>query len=186
MARSDDALLRVRRAYEGAHVLAAARSLVIVAAMLLVAVALHRVTNATYFVAGTFALAMATLAWRGGAWRRGAIAGTIAGLPALVVPAIVWTLTTQGGHCATCDTGANLPCMIACFGTASLVGLLVGYRAISDTSPLRYTLAAIATAALGGLLGCATTGLGGAVGVVVGLVAGGVTGWVVAGRPASA
>jgi hypothetical protein len=36
------------------------------------------------------------------------------------------------------------------------------------------------------LLGCGTTGLGGATGVVVGLVAGGVAGWLVAGRTAQA
>ena len=53
-------------------------------------------------------------------------------------------------------------------------------------SPRRYALAAIATAALGGLLGCGTTGLGGATGVVLGLVAGGVAGWIVAGRTAHA
>jgi len=32
------------------------------------------------------------------------------------------------------------------------------------------------------LLGCGTTGLGGASGIVVGLVAGGLTGWITAGR----
>src|SRR6266850_1532709 len=52
------------------------------------------------------------------------------------------------------------------------------FAAIRAASPRRYALAAIATAALTGTLACATTGLGGALGVVVGLVAGGVTGWV--------
>jgi outer membrane lipoprotein SlyB len=62
----------------------------------------------------------------------------------------------------------------------------VGYRSICDSSPRRYALAATATAALGGLLGCGTTGLGGAAGTVLGLVAGGVAGWIVAGRTAHA
>ena len=66
------------------------------------------------------------------------------------------------------------------------VGFVVGGYAMHDTSPRRFGLGAIATAALTGLLGCATTGLGGATGIVIGLVAGGVTGWVVAGPRARA
>jgi hypothetical protein len=76
--------------------------------------------------------------------------------------------------------------MIVCFATSSLVGALVGTRAAGDRSPPRFALAAIAAAALTGLLGCGTIGLGGALGIVVGLVAGGVTGWVVAARSAHA
>jgi hypothetical protein len=75
--------------------------------------------------------------------------------------------------------------MITCFATSSIVGLLVGYRAMNESSR-RFAIAAIATAALTGLLGCGTTGLGGALGVVIGLVAGGVTGWFVAARAAHA
>lgn len=82
--------------------------------------------------------------------------------------------------------GPSLPCLIACFGTSALVGVLVGSRAATDTWPRRFAIAAVATAALTGLLGCATMGLGGALGVVAGLVAGSVTGWVVAGRAAHA
>ena len=39
-------------------------------------------------------------------------------------------------------------------------------------------VAGVLDAALTGLLACATTGYAGALGIVVGLVAGGVTGWV--------
>ena len=67
-----------------------------------------------------------------------------------------------------------------------VVGALVGYQAISDRSPVRFGGAAITTAALTGLLGCATMGLSGALGVVVGLVAGGVTGWAFAHGPKAA
>jgi hypothetical protein len=62
--------------------------------------------------------------------------------------------------------------------------MFVGHRASTDASPPRFATAAIASAALTGLLGCGTTGLGGAIGVVAGLVAGGVTGWIVAARTA--
>ena len=186
MARSELALRRVKRAYEVAHLASAVRGLAVSAGLVVIALGLYRVTNATYLVAAALATAMATFAWRGGAWRRGAFAGVLAGLPPLIIPSIAWTLSSSAGHCTNCETSATLPCLIACFGTGSLVGILVGYRAISDSSPRRYALAAITSAALGGLLGCGTTGLGGATGVVVGLVAGGVAGWIVAGRTAHA
>ena len=186
MARSDQILRRIKRAYEVTHLLAAGRALVIAAILVVIAGGLYRVTHATYFVAAALAVVMTVLAWRGGAWRRGAFAGVLAGLPPLIIPSIAWTLSSSAGHCSNCESSATLPCLIACFSTGSLVGILVGYRAISDSSPRRYALAAIATASLGGLLGCGTTGLGGATGVVVGLVAGGVAGWIVAGRTAHA
>lgn len=186
MKRSDRALHHVRRAYELAHVLAALRGAGIAVLLALVAFGLYRVTSVTWLVATTLAMTLAVLAWRGGAWRRGAFAGVIAGLPPLLVPSIAWTLFANAGHCTNCEMMATLPCILACFGSGSLVGILVGYRAIGDSSPRRYALAAISTAALTGLLGCGTIGLGGAVGVSVGLVVGGVAGAFVAGRAAQA
>jgi hypothetical protein len=184
--KRSDALRRVRRAYEGAHVSAALRAFVIGLAFVVLAYGLYPFTAVTVWVATTLLATIGFLAWRGGSWRRGALAGMLAGLPPLIVPSIVWTLTSSAGHCTGCETSATLPCLVACFGSGSLVGMLVGYRAISDASPRRYGIAAISTAALGGLLGCGTTGLGGAIGVVVGLVVGGVAGWIVAGRTARA
>ena len=183
MARSDLALARARRAYELAHLAAAAGALAIGAALCLVALGLYRTASETWLVAAMLLPALATLAWQGGAWRRGALAGVIAGLPPLIVPSIVMTGHV---HCAGCDHHAMWPCILACFGTSSLVGIAVGYRAIADVSPRRFAFGAIATAALAGMLGCGTTGLGGALGVALGVVAGGVTGWLVAGRTAQA
>lgn len=51
--------------------------------------------------------------------------------------------------------------------------------------PAAALVSAIATATLTGLLGCATLGLGGALDVVIGLVAGSITGWAYA-RPRAA
>ena len=188
MARSDaptTALRRVHRAYEGAHVLAAARALAIAAALLALALAFHGSTSVMWLVAITLGATLTVLAWRGGAWRRGALAGVLAGVPPLIVPSLVMALSSRG-HCTGCTPTAQWLCVLACFGSGSLVGILVGYRAITDRAPRRYALAAITTGALTGLLGCGTTGLGGAFGVVIGLVAGGITGWVVAGRTAHA
>jgi len=183
MSPADAGLRRARRAYETTHVFAALRGLAIAGALIVLAIGLHQTSDATWLVAAALSASLAVFAWRGGAWRRGAFAGVIAGLPPLIAPSIVFALS-HGGHCATCETGATLPCLITCFGTGSLVGILVGYRAIIDRSPRRFAGGALATAALTGLLGCGTTGLGGTLGVVIGLAAGGVTGWVVAGRTA--
>ena len=186
MARSDVTLRRVRWAYEGAHVLSAVRGIAIAAAVAIAAAGLHRTTDASWLVAGALAIALGGLGWRGGAWRRGAIAGVLAGLPPLIVPSLVIALSTTTAHCDGCTPATLWWCTLSCFGASSIVGTFVGHRATSDRAPLRYTLAALPAAALTGLLGCGTIGLGGAAGVVIGLVAGMVTGWVVGGRTAHA
>lgn len=185
MARSELALRRARRAYEATHVLALLCGIGIAVAIAAVAAALHHVSATSWVFAGTLAVALGALAWRGGAWRRGAFAGVLAGLPPLITPIVVIALSA-GPQCASCDTGPSWWCALACLGTSSVVGLLVGHRAMADRSPARFTAAALSTAALTGLLGCGTIGLGGAAGVVIGLIGGGVTGWVVGGRTARA
>lgn len=181
--RAERVRRRVRGAYERAHVFSALRGLAFAALIVTLAIGLHRITPVSWLIAGMLGVTLATLAWRGGAWRRGAFAGTLAGLPPLVAPSIVFMMS-HGVPCSSCDMAPTWGCLLACFGTSSVIGMLVGYRATADIAPRRYAGAAIATAALTGLLGCGTTGLGGAAGVVIGLVAGGVTGWVVAGRTA--
>jgi hypothetical protein len=186
MARSDRAelaLRRVRFAYERGHILAALRGVALAAALAVLALGIHRMSALAWLCACTLAASLAVLCWRGGAWRRGALAGVTAGLPPLVAPSLVFALT-GGPHCGSCESSATLPCLIACFAASSLVGILVGHRAVGDRAPRRFAVAAITAAALTGLLGCGTTGLGGALGVVVGVVAGGVAGWVVAARTA--
>ena len=182
MERSELALIRARRAYARAYVLDGARGLALALALCVLAFGLHATTRASWLIAAALAASLGALGWRGGAWRRGAFAGVIAGLPPLVVSSGVAALA-HGGHCADCGPATTWACTLACLGTSSLVGGVVGYRATVDASPHRYAIAAIATAALTGLLGCATMGLSGALGVVLGLIAGGVTGWVVAARP---
>ena len=107
MARYDDTLARIHRAYERTHVLAALRALAIAAALVALAVGLHTTSRATWLIAGTLAATLPILAWRGGPWRRGALAGVIAGLPPLIAPSIVFALN-HGGHCANCEEGATL------------------------------------------------------------------------------
>lgn len=185
MARSDLALREARRAYERAHVISAARGVALAMVFTVAAVALHRTTEATWLVAAGLAATLATLGWRGGAWRRGALAGLLAGVPVFVAPVLYFTVA-HGTHCPQCAMAPSLACMLVCIGTSSAVGIAVGYAASRDASPYRFGGGALATALLAGLLGCGSVGFGGALGVVIGLVAGGVTGWVVAGRAVTA
>ena len=184
MARSE-ALAAARSSYERAHLGAALRGIGVAAAITGLALALGRQTHATWIIASIVAATLAVLGWRGGAWRRGSLAGVLAGLPPLIAPSLVFALS-HGGHCPDCELGPTLPCMLACFGTSTLVGVFVGHAASRDLHSRRYALAAIASAVATGLLGCSTTGLGGAIGIVAGMVAGSVTGWLVAGRHAHA
>jgi len=183
MARSEVRLRRVRRAYELAHLWIAARGVAIAAALSALAVGLHRTTDATWLVAGVLAITLGVLGWRGGAGRRGSLAGVLAGLPPLLAPGVVSALS-NGGHCLTCATAPSFVCMLTCFVSSALVGVAVGQHATRDAAPRRFALAATVTAALTGALGCGTTGLGGSIGIAIGLVAGGVTGWVSAARAA--
>jgi hypothetical protein len=183
--REATALRRARLAYERVHVLTALRGAVLAAGLTALAFGLHRMSRVSWLVAAGLAVVLAGLGWRGGVWRRGALAGVLAGLPPLIAPSVVFALG-HGGHCATCEHVAALPCLVTCFATGSLVGILVGHHAAAVALPRRFAIAAITSAALTGLLGCGTTGLAGAIGVVVGLLAGGVTGWIVAMRTAHA
>jgi hypothetical protein len=184
MERSDAVLARVRSAYERTHVLAGARGIVIAAGLLLLAFALHRTTEETWLVAGILASTLAVAGWRGGTWRRGALAGVAAGLPVFIAPAIY--LLFAHGSCTRCQMEPSLTCMLVCFGTSSAVGALVGHVATRDQLPRRFAIAAVASALLTGLLGCGAMGYGGALGVIAGLIAGSLTGWAVATRAAHA
>jgi hypothetical protein len=185
MARSDLAFASARSAYERRHVYFGLRGVVLAAVFVCAAIALHRTTQATWFVAAVLTATLATFGWRGGAWRRGSLAGVLAGLPVFVTPA-VYFLVKHGHSCPQCAMTPSLSCMLMCFGTSAVVGAAVGTIATRDESPRRFAMGALAGALFTGMLGCGTTGYGGAAGIAVGLLAGSVTGWVVASRTAHA
>jgi len=184
MARSDLAFARARRAYERAHVMSGLRGIALAAALTTLAIGLHRTSNLTWLVSALLAATLGALSWRGGSWRRGALAGIFAGLPVFVAPVVVFALG-HGGHCPDCPM-PTMQCLLTCFTTSSLAGIAVGTFAFGDASPPRFAAGALATAVCTGLLGCATTGLGGALGVAIGLVAGSATGWALGRRAAHA
>ncbi|CAN5861425.1 hypothetical protein BH11MYX2_BH11MYX2_25350 [soil metagenome] len=175
------AFSRARSAYERDHVLGGVRGILLAVGLAALAFTLHTRTPTAVAMAAVLAATLGALGWRGGAWRRGAFAGVLAGVPPMIAPIAVAALA-HGGHCTACGAGPSWVCTIACFGTSGIVGLLVGASATTDRAPRSFAIAATATAAVTGLLGCATMGFGGALGVVAGLVAGGVTGWLTAPR----
>lgn len=186
MARSELALRQARRAYERAHVTSAVRGIALAIGLTLAAFSLHRMSDASWLVAAGLAATLATFGWRGGAWRRGSLSGVLVGIPVFIAPTLYFILTTGSGHCPDCHVAPTLPCVLLCIGTSAAAGMLVGTSASRDEYPRRFAGGAVATALLTGLLGCGTTGVAGALGVVVGLVAGSITGWVAGARAARA
>ena len=167
---------RARRAYERARVLDGLLAAWPVPLLIALAVVLHERVSAVAVAAaaGLFVLLVAAT-WRGRAYRRGATAGVLAGLPPLVVPAVV--IAARGEvHCAGCtpSMGNVLACTVLCVATALVCGLAVGLRAARDREPVRFAAAALLVATLVGLLACGATGVGGGLGVIVGFAAGGI------------
>ena len=182
MARSDLALRHARRAYERGFVIAAVRGLGLALVLTVAAIVLHRTTDATWLVAAALAATLAALRWRGGAWARGAVAGVLAGIPVFIAPALYRIFVHGTAHCPDCITAPSLTCVLVCLGTSAVAGIVVGYTALRDRAPRTLAASAVGTAVLTGLLGCSSLGLAGGFGVVLGLIAGSVTGWVTANR----
>jgi hypothetical protein len=186
MERSELVRARVRRAYERARFGAALLAAWPVPILLAVAVVLHgHAGGVTLVAAAAVAVLLVGAAWRGQSWRRGSIAGVLAGLPPLIVPAVMMSL--RGGvHCASCTPSMTnmLACTLVCLTTGIASGVAVGLRAARDPAPARFAAAALAVAATVGVMSCGATGLGGAAGIVVGLAAGGIPAIALARRPA--
>ena len=179
-------LVRARRSYERSFVLSGMRGALLAALLCVIAAQLHDLTATAQLLGGALAITLGVLGWRGGAWKRGSIAGALAGFPALIAPWLVFAVTHRGhfGPCPACDGAPTLTCVVTCFTISAVVSAAVGYRASQDRSPHRYAAAALVAAVLTGTLACASTGIGGVLGIVVGLVTGGATGWAVAHRSA--
>jgi len=153
-------LRQVHRAYELAHIGAAVRGLALAAALTVLAIGLHRTTDTTLagrryarLLAGRVSAGAVAL------WRRGAFAGLLEGVPRLIAPSLVFALG-HGGHCATCEQGATLPCLITCLGPAWWSARWSGIAATSDVrAPRRFAsrLDLPISAAMTGLLGFDST-----------------------------
>lgn len=105
MARSDQVLRRVRFAYERTHILDGLRGLAIAAGICVLAIGLHRITSTSWLVAAVLTASLGALGWRGGALRRGAFAGVLAGLPTLIVPSLGTSCGPRSIAAAVCRLG---------------------------------------------------------------------------------
>jgi hypothetical protein len=175
----------VRRAYERDRLADGAIAAWPVPVLIALAAAMHGHAGAGAVIAGVALAAVLVVArWRGTSWWRGARAGLIAGLLPLIVPATV--LAARGKvHCAGCtpSVGDALACAMICIGASLVAGIAVGLRGARDPAPRRYIAAALAAAALVGLIACGVVGVGGSLGIVAGLAIGGVPAAVLARRP---
>ena len=64
------------------------------------------------------------------------------------------------------------PCLPASFVSGVLAGVLVSLRAIEESQPLSFWIAAIVVTALLGTLGCSVAGSGGVLGLMAGVLSG--------------
>jgi hypothetical protein len=163
---------RARGAYERALVARAARDVWPAALLVPLALALHGPAHSpsTVAIAGVaLVAALFALGWRAGAWRRGALAGVVAGLPPFLVP----SLYLRSADCAhACARHPAPDCALACALAALLAGLVLATRARHDRDPLGYALGGALTGALTASLTCALAGGVAVAGAAVGLALG--------------
>ena len=160
---------RARAAYERAMARTGALRLWPVAVLLPLALALH--TPATPWRTGLaaigLAVALAVSGWRGGAWRRGALPGVLAGLPAFIVPSLIMPAEAT---CARCVQASShwTTCMTACMVASLAAGLVVANVARRDRAPRTFALSAVLCAGLTATLTCSLAGGAGVLGVALG------------------
>lgn len=164
---------RARRAYEAGRWQHGLRDAWPVAFLVPIAFALHgpATSVATAISAGLLAAVLVTAAWRGGAWRRGALVGVVAGLPLFMAPSfLVPTDAECGMACARAAT-PWLTCFTGCAMAALAGGLVVGLLARRDRAPLAYAASAGIAAALTASMTCTLAGAAGVLGALAGLAA---------------
>ncbi len=177
----DEAALtaRARRSYEWGRARAGLRGAWPLALVLPLALVTQGAARAptTLAVAATLLVLAIVLGWRGGTFARGATAGFFAGLPPLILPAIVMARSHGCAECQLMGTGLagdRWPeCLIACTMGGVLAGVFVGLRAAREArSPWRFAASAALVAGITGALGCSLVGAAGAVGIFAGLTLG--------------
>ena len=179
MERLDPIMLRARevarRRFEYSRLGVGLRGAWPVVVVILIATIIHGHVGAEATLpAAALGFVVVAAGWRGGSWRRGALAGLLAGVAPLVIPVLVLSF---GGapHCAACDPSSAWNCTLLCFFSSLVAGFVVGRHAADDRQPYSYVAIALATAVMTGLLSCGATGIGGAAGILIGQCAGSAT-----------
>lgn len=160
-----DLLQQATRAYERGRLRWVLRNVAWVALLPLVAFALGGRLAGTLILGAALLSAFATLIWTGRDFGRGAWAGLVAGVPALLLP-----LCAQlAGHVCS-GSGCYSLCLPACIAGGLIAGVVVARRARKAPSPAIALSCAAGVAFLTGALGCSCIGYSGVAGLAVGML----------------
>ena len=96
--------------------------------------------------------------------------GVFAALPAFILT----LLARELGLLPLAGTVVD-PCLPASFVSGVLAGVLVSVRAIDESQPLSFWIAAVVVTALLGTLGCSVAGSAGVLGLMAGVLSGAAT-----------
>lgn len=156
---------RLRVRYELGRALWASRTLLLVLPLLLAAWRLGRPLPLLCLAGGGLTLLTCGLAFIHLRYGRAALLGLAAGLPALLLPAL---LQLAGDLCIAgrCFD----PCVPSCVLAGAAAGALVASRSAGEG--WLFWAAALATTALLGVLGCSIAGAAGVLGLAAGVAAG--------------
>ncbi|HEX4381484.1 MAG TPA: hypothetical protein VH083_00985 [Myxococcales bacterium] len=153
--------MRVR--YELGRALWALRMLAVVLPLLLAALVIGRPARLLWPAGSALALIACGLAFLHARYRRAALLGLAAGLPALLLPSLFAGQICIGGQCFD-------PCLPSCLLAGALAGGFVAVRGTHEGA--RFWLSALTMTALLGVLGCSVAGFGGVLGLLAGVAAG--------------
>jgi hypothetical protein len=158
---------RGRWLYELGRARLAARILLLILPLGIAAELIGRPRELVFGLGGALAVLAFGLAMRHDRYARAARIGILAGLPAFALPLLIRSLGIVRLGEAALD-----PCLPASFLSGVLAGVVVSMRAVDEKQHLSFWLAAVATTALTGTLGCSVAGSAGVLGLMAGVVAG--------------
>jgi hypothetical protein len=165
---TDFALARKARwAYELGRLWTASGVLLLVAPLLAVAKAGGRPPVLVFGLGAPIVLISLALASFHDCSARAVRVGIFAALPAFILNLVAREL----GLLPMAGTLLD-PCLPASFVSGVLAGVLVSLRAIEESQPLSFWVAAVVVTALLGTLGCSVAGSGGVLGLMVGVLSG--------------
>jgi hypothetical protein len=157
---------RARRAYEGGRLRASLPTVALVVPMVALSILLCGRYAASACSAVALAAVLATAAWRGQHFARGARTGLVAGLGPLLLPLAICLHMCTGGVCLLAPS--------ICVAGGLVGGAAVGVRARgrADGSSAGYLAVALSVAALAGSMGCLIAGASGVLGMAAGMATG--------------
>ena len=157
---------RARWMYELGRARWAARTLLLVLPLLVVALWIGRPARLVGGLGGLVAVAGFGLAMLHDRYARAVQTGVLAGIPAFVLPLLI-----QAMHFHPLRDEMD-PCVPASFLSGVLAGWVVSRRAAEEQHQRIFWAVAVVTTALTGSLGCSVAGGGGVLGMIAGVVAG--------------